>query len=209
MPAENTNRVERLEQLKKEAAGCRRCDLWKNATQTVFGQGPVNARIMLVGEKPGDQEDRQGHPFVGPAGRILDKGLAESGLRRENAYVTNAVKHFKWVPRGARRQHRSPDTNEIKACRYWLEREIDLIRPKLIIAMGTTAARSVFGKATPINKNRGRFFPFADDMYAAVTVHPSSLLRIPDREDRHKKFAMFVQDFARCEEFLAREMETV
>ena len=195
----------RLEELRREAVGCRRCELWRNATQTVFGEGPADARIMLVGEQPGDQEDRQGRPFVGPAGRILDKALEGSGLERGEVYVTNGVKHFKFEPRGARRQHRAPDAGEIAACRSWLEQELATVRPLLVIALGRTAARAVFGTETPIGKNRGRFFPLEEGFQATVTVHPSALLRIPERGDRKAQFAAFVEDLRRASAFARQE----
>jgi uracil-DNA glycosylase len=197
--------AQRLEELREEAAGCRRCGLWRDATQTVFGEGPADARVMLVGEQPGDQEDRQGRPFVGPAGRILDKAIAASGLEREHVFVTNGVKHFKFEPRGARRQHRSPDAGEIAACRHWLEQELAVVRPLLIVAMGRTAAHSVFGRATPVQKNRGLFFPLKEGFHATVTVHPSALLRIPEREERRAQFALFVEDLRRASAFARRE----
>src|SRR4249920_2859807 len=145
-----------LEATREEAAGCRACPLWKDATQTVFGEGPARARLMLVGEQPGDKEDLAGKPFVGPAGNMLDRALAEAGIDRNKVYVTNAVKHFKFVPRGKIRLHQKPATPEIRACRQWYEREVSAIQPELIVAMGATAAQSVFGKITPIGKTRGR-----------------------------------------------------
>src|SRR5258705_13170844 len=146
----------RLDTLRKEAADCRACPLWKDATQTVFGEGPPMARIMLVGEQPGDKEDLAGKPFGGPAGQILDRALEEAGIDRGKVYVTNAVKHFKFVPRGKIRLHQKPNTAEIKACRQWYERELAAIKPALVVAMGASAAQCVLGKITPINKNRGR-----------------------------------------------------
>ncbi|MFP4070507.1 MAG: UdgX family uracil-DNA binding protein [Desulfovibrionales bacterium] len=204
LPMKSTReREQQLGKVRNAASSCRRCGLWENATQTVFGQGPAAADMMLVGEQPGDQEDKQGVPFVGPAGGRLDRALERAGLSRRHVYITNAVKHFKWDPRGAKRQHRAPDLGEITACRHWLEQEIELIRPGLIVAMGTTAARSVFGKATPVNKNRGLFFPLTREVFAAVTVHPSSLLRIPDQKARHEQFDRFVQDFSTFKKFLS------
>src|SRR5499427_7814892 len=147
-----------LSALRAEAAGCRACPLWKGATQTVFGEGPEHAQVMLVGEQPGDKEDLAGHPFVGPAGMMLDRALAVAGVDRKKSYVTNAVKHFKFVPRGKIRLHQKPSTPEIKACRPWYERELAAIKPDLVVALGATAAQCVFGKVTPINKNRGRPF---------------------------------------------------
>ena len=183
-----------LKILREQAAGCRACPLWKNATQTVFGEGPQHAQVVLVGEQPGDKEDLAGKPFVGPAGLMLDRALAEAGIDRKKAYVTNAVKHFKFVPRGKIRLHQKPTTPEIKACRQWYERELISIKPELVVAMGATAAQSVFGKMTPINKNRGRVIDLAGGIKAVVTVHPSYLLRQPDAEARAREYERFVAD---------------
>jgi probable DNA metabolism protein len=183
-----------LETLRKEAADCRACHLWKNATQTVFGEGPQQARIMLVGEQPGDKEDLAGKPFVGPAGQMLDRALEEAGIDRTKVYVTNAVKHFKFLPRGKIRLHQKPNTSEIRACRQWYERELASIKPDLVVAMGATAAQSVFGKITPINKNRGRPIGLDGGLQALVTVHPSYLLRLPDAEAKEREYARFVDD---------------
>jgi uracil-DNA glycosylase family protein len=183
-----------LETLREEAAHCRACPLWKDATQIVFGEGPAHARAMLVGEQPGDKEDLAGKPFVGPAGLMLDRALEEVGIDRGKVYVTNAVKHFKFVPRGKIRLHQKPTTTEIKACRPWYERELAAIKPVLVVAMGTTAAQSVFGKITPINKNRGRPIDLDDGIKALVTVHPSYLLRLPDEADKAREYERFVDD---------------
>jgi uracil-DNA glycosylase family protein len=183
-----------LETLREEAAHCRACHLWKNATQTVFGEGPQDAQLMLVGEQPGDKEDLAGKPFVGPAGQMLDRALEEAGVDRKKVYVTNAVKHFKFVPRGKIRLHQKPNTAEIKACRQWYERELAAIRPDLVVAMGATAAQSVFGKITPINKNRGRVIELDDGIKALVTVHPSYLLRLPDADAKELEYKRFVDD---------------
>src|SRR6267154_959368 len=183
-----------IESLRKQAAGCRACHLWKDATQTVFGEGPQAAEIMLVGEQPGDKEDLAGKPFVGPAGQILDRALDEAGIDRKKVYVTNAVKHFKFVPRGKIRLHQKPNTPEIKACRQWYERELRSINPDLVVAMGATAAQSVFGKITPINKNRGRLIDLEDGIKALVTVHPSYLLRLPDADAKAREYERFVDD---------------
>ncbi|MBR0956168.1 UdgX family uracil-DNA binding protein [Bradyrhizobium japonicum] len=183
-----------LETLREEAAHCRACHLYKDATQTVFGEGPENANIMLVGEQPGDKEDLAGHPFVGPAGQMLDRALEEAGVDRKKVYVTNAVKHFKFVPRGKIRLHQKPNTPEIRACRQWYEREVSAIQPDLIVAMGATAAQSVFGKITPIGKNRGRLIDLPDGRKALVTVHPSYLLRLPDPEAKVLEYQRFVED---------------
>ena len=183
-----------IETLREEAADCRACPLWKDATQTVFGEGPQTARIMLVGEQPGDKEDLAGKPFVGPAGQMLDRALEEAGIDRRKVYVTNAVKHFKFVPRGKIRLHQKPNTPEIKACRQWYERELAAIKPDLVVAMGATAAQSVFGKITPINKNRGRLIDLDDGTRALVTVHPSYLLRLPDADAKAREYQRFVED---------------
>ena len=183
-----------LKTLRQEASHCRACHLWKNATQTVFGEGPQHAQIMLVGEQPGDKEDLAGKPFVGPAGLMLDRALQEAGIDRKKVYVTNAVKHFKFVPRGKIRLHQKPNTPEIKACRQWYERELKSISPDLVVAMGATAAQSVFGKITPINKNRGRPIDLDDGVKALVTVHPSYLLRLPDAEAKAREYERFVGD---------------
>ena len=179
--------------LRAEAADCRACPLWKGATQTVFGEGPQNAQIMLVGEQPGDKEDLAGKPFVGPAGKMLDRALEEAGIDRSKVYVTNAVKHFKFVPRGKIRLHQKPNTPEIRACRSWYERERVALKPALVIAMGATAAQSVFGKITPINKSRGRLINLENDLVALVTVHPSYLLRLPDAIKK-REYRRFVRD---------------
>jgi probable DNA metabolism protein len=183
-----------IETLREEAADCRACPLYKNATQTVFGEGPPTARIVLVGEQPGDKEDLAGKPFVGPAGQMLDRALEEAGIDRRTVYVTNAVKHFKFVPRGKIRLHQKPNTPEIRACRQWYERELAAIKPDLVVAMGATAAQSVFRKITPINKNRGRPIDLDDSTKALVTVHPSYLLRLPDADAKAREYQRFVQD---------------
>src|SRR3954449_3349952 len=183
-----------LKILREQATGCRACPLWKNATQTVFGEGPQHAQIVLVGEQPGDKEDIAGKPFVGPAGLMLDRALQEAGIDRKKAYVTNAVKHFKFLPRGKIRLHQKPNTTEIKACRQWYERELASIKPAVVVAMGATAAQSVFGKITPINKNRGRLIDLENGSKALVTVHPSYLLRLPDAEAKAREYGRFVED---------------
>ena len=193
-----------LKILREQAADCRACPLWKNATQTVFGEGPQHAQIVLVGEQPGDKEDLAGKPFVGPAGMMLDRALEEAGIDRKKAYVTNAVKHFKFVPRGKFRLHQKPTTPEIKACRQWYERELVSIKPDLVVAMGATAAQSVFGKITPINKNRGRLIDLAEGIKALVTVHPSYLLRQPDAEAKAREYERFVADLKIAAETLRK-----
>ena len=193
-----------LKILREQAADCRACPLWKNATQTVFGEGPQHAQIVLVGEQPGDKEDLAGKPFVGPAGLMLDRALEEAGIDRKKAYVTNAVKHFKFVPRGKIRLHQKPTTPEIKACRQWYERELISIKPDLVVAMGATAAQSVFGKITPINKNRGRLIDLTGGIKALVTVHPSYLLRQPDAEAKAREYERFVADLKIAAETLRK-----
>jgi uracil-DNA glycosylase len=180
--------------LRKEALECRACPLWRTATQTVFGAGPQRASIMLVGEQPGDKEDLAGKPFVGPAGQILNRALEEAGIDRAKIYVTNAVKHFKYRPRGKIRMHQRPNTLEIRACRPWYERELASIKPKLVIAMGSTAAQSVLGKITPIKKSRGRLTDLDGGPRLLVTVHPSYLLRLPDKAARGREFERFVNE---------------
>jgi DNA polymerase len=183
-----------LKTLREEAANCRACPLWRNATQIVFGEGPTHARVVLVGEQPGDKEDLAGKPFVGPAGQMLDRALEEAGIDRRKVYVTNAVKHFKFVARGKVRLHQKPTTSEIKACRPWYERELAAIRPTLVVAMGATAAQSVFGKITPINKSRGHLIDLEEGIQALVTVHPSYLLRLPDAQAKAREYERFVGD---------------
>jgi DNA polymerase len=180
--------------LAAEAADCTRCPLYKNATQTVFGEGSADAALMLIGEQPGDQEDLQGRPFVGPAGRMLDKALEEAGLDRAEVYITNAVKHFKNEPRGKRRLHKKPDTSEIDACRWWLDNELEIVRPAVAVAMGTTAARGLMRKSMAINANRGRLIDMPGGFQALITVHPSYLLRIEDERDKRREFGLLVRD---------------
>ena len=174
--------------------GCRRCELWRGATQAVAGEGPADARLMLVGEQPGDQEDLTGRPFVGPAGEVLDRALAEAGVARDRLYVTNAVKHFKHELRGRRRLHKTPQAGEVQACRWWLESELQMVRPRVVLALGATAAGAVLGRPTPILKARRRAFPLDDHTQALVTLHPSYLLRLPDKAAQAEGFAMLVED---------------
>jgi len=182
-----------LDALRALARDCRACDLWRNATQTVFGEGAAHAPIMLVGEQPGDIEDQEGRPFVGPAGKLLDKALAQAGLPREAVYVTNAVKHFKWEPRGKRRLHKTPAQQEIEACRQWLERELAVVKPALVVAMGGTAARAILGRAVTLTKLRGRIMPRENAPAVLLTVHPSYVLRVPP-EAREQAFRELVRD---------------
>jgi DNA polymerase len=186
--------TDELETLREEAAACRACPLWKDATQTVFGEGPPNASIMLVGEQPGDKEDLAGKPFVGPAGQMLDRALMEAGIDRGKVYITGAVKHFKFLARGKIRLHQKPSTSEIKACRPWYERERAAIKPVLVVAMGATAAQSVLGKVTPIHKNRGHLIDLDEETKALVTVHPSYLLRLPDPDAKAREYEHFISD---------------
>ena len=194
-------RAHTLEEARRDSVECTACPLWKDATQTVFGEGAAHAVIMLVGEQPGDSEDRAGRPFVGPAGRFLDRALIEAGIAREKVYVTNAVKHFKYVPRGKRRMHKKPADAEIAACHPWLERELEFVSPRLIVALGATAARSLLGRATPIERNRGRVIPFSDHAQLLITVHPSALLRIPD-ELKREAYRRFVADLKLATPFM-------
>jgi len=185
-----------LRALADAAKNCRACDLWKHATRTVFGEGAAKAAVMMVGEQPGDKEDLAGKPFVGPAGMLLDKALAEAGIDRATVYITNAVKHFKWEPRGKVRIHKKPNGKEIAACRPWLDAEIVAIRPKLVVLMGATAAQAVLGKDFRVTQHRGEFIeattPYEHQVTA--TVHPSSILRAPDEETRHREMEQFVED---------------
>ena len=182
-----------LDDARRAAAGCKACALYAHATQTVFGEGPEDARIMLVGEQPGDQEDLAGRPFVGPAGRVLDAGLERAGAPREAIFVTNAVKHFKHEPHGKRRLHKTPDAGEVRACRRWLDAERRFVRPRVIVALGATAAMAVFGKPTPVGANRGRPLELAGAV-GVVSYHPSYLLRLPDEAAKKRAFAEFVSD---------------
>lgn len=180
--------------LREAAASCRACDLWRDATQTVFGQGADHARVMLVGEQPGDQEDLAGEPFVGPAGRLLDTALQQAGIDRSKAYVTNAVKHFRWVRRGKRRLHERPNAHQMRACWPWLEAEIAAIRPRLIVLLGATAAQSVMGPAFRVTRQRGHVMPSPVGIPIMATVHPSSILRASDDASREAAMASFVAD---------------
>ena len=183
-----------LDALREAAAGCRGCDLWEAATQTVFGEGASRARLMLVGEQPGDREDIEGKPFVGPAGRILDQGLEAAGVPRSAVYVTNAVKHFRWVRRGKRRLHEKPNTGQVRACRPWLDAEVEAVRPRLLVLLGATAAQAVLGPAFRVTQHRGKVIPTPLGVPAVATVHPSSILRAPDDASRDEAMAAFVAD---------------
>jgi DNA polymerase len=204
-PRSNTRKA--WEELLADARDCMRCDLYRHATQTVFGEGPLDAAIMFVGEQPGDQEDLAGRPFVGPAGAIFDAALEAVGIDRSTVYVTNAVKHFKFVLRGKRRIHNKPDAGEITACRWWIEHERELIHPPVTVALGATAARSLVGKVVTISKVRGEPLTLADGSECWVTVHPSSILRAPDEVARREGKRLFLRDLklikARAEELAA------
>jgi DNA polymerase len=191
------NRRAAWEALREEAAHCTRCDLYKHATQTVFGEGPLSADILFVGEQPGDQEDLAGRPFVGPAGQLFDAALEEAGIDRARTYVTNAVKHFKFVQRGKRRLHSKPNGGEIQACRWWIDHERELIRPPVTVALGATAARSLLGKVVTIRATRGKPQTLADGGECWVTIHPSFLLRIREEADRRTERTRFVDDLKR------------
>jgi uracil-DNA glycosylase len=186
--------VTRVDQLRREAAGCRACDLWENATQTVFGEGAEHARLMLVGEQPGDQEDLQGKPFVGPAGKLLERALDEAGIDRRGVYVTNAVKHFRWTRRGKRRLHEKPNAGQVRACRPWLEAEIEVVRPRLIVLLGATAALSVMGPAFRVSRQRGEVLNSPFGIPVLATVHPSSILRAIDDDSREAAMTSFIAD---------------
>ncbi len=192
------------EALMKEARGCTRCDLYRHATQTVFGEGPLDASIMFVGEQPGDQEDLQGRPFVGPAGQVFDEALEKAGIPRSDVYVTNAVKHFKFEPRGKKRIHSKPNAGEIEACRWWIDQERTLIRPPVTVALGATAARSIIGKVVTISRVRGAPLPLEDGGECWVTVHPSFLLRIPEPDRRADERGKFVDDLRRIRDRAAK-----
>jgi len=183
-----------LRALGQAAEGCRGCDLYKDATQTVFGAGRAKAELMLVGEQPGDKEDLEGEPFVGPAGALLDRALTEAGIDRGEAYVTNAVKHFKWRPRGKRRLHQTPRAGEIEACKPWLEAELQAVKPTAVLALGATAARSLFGPKARVTKDRGRPLDSPLAPVAAITIHPSAILRLRDHDERAEAFGGFVAD---------------
>ena len=197
---DNSQPNDRLDSLRREAASCRACPLWKNATQTVFGEGPADAEIVFVGEQPGDKEDLQGRPFVGPAGLLLDRALAEAGLDRRRVYLTNAVKHFKFEPRGKRRLHKRPNASEIKICRRWLSEEIELIHPRLIVALGATAVQGLVERAIPVQSNRGKVMDVANGLRVFITTHPSALLRLQDGEERRSAYAVFVNDLRAIEQ---------
>jgi len=193
-----------ISKLRTVAAGCQACDLWKGGTQTVFGEGGSNPRVIFVGEQPGDQEDIQGRPFVGPAGKILDNALEAAGIDRKEVYVTNAVKHFKWEPRGKRRIHKKPNSLEITACKPWLEAEIEVLKPTVIVCLGATAAQALIGKDFKVSTQRGVFIKSPLAPYVMATVHPSSLLRAPDDETRRRETLRFIDDLKRIHDVLEK-----
>jgi len=186
--------VATLDALRKEAAACRACPLWKTGTQTVFGEGASGSRVMLVGEQPGDQEDKAGRPFVGPAGRLLDEALAAAGIDREAAYVTNVVKHFKWEARGKRRIHAKPSWSEVAACRPWLDGELEAVRPQVLVCLGATAAQALLGRAFRVTKQRGTWVESDLAPHVTATIHPSAILRQRTDEDRRREMAAVVDD---------------
>jgi uracil-DNA glycosylase family protein len=194
-----------LKALRAAEAACTRCPLYRSATQVVPGGGPARARVMMVGEQPGDQEDKQGHPFVGPAGGILSKALEEAGIEREQVFVTNAVKHFKFEQRGKRRLHKKPNAYEIERCHLWFDFERKLVKPEIIVALGATAVRSVSGKPLAINKVRGRVLELDGIGRMLATIHPSYILRVRESDERHALFAQFVADLRTCAHVLAKE----
>jgi uracil-DNA glycosylase len=186
--------MDALERLRREAADCRACPLWESGTQTVFGEGAATARVVFVGEQPGDQEDRAGRPFVGPAGRVLDEALELAGIDRSTTYVTNAVKHFKWTARGKRRIHAKPNWSEIAACNPWLQSELEVIAPAVLVCLGATAAQALLGKPFRVTKQRGTWVESELAAHVTATIHPSSILRQRSDEDRHREMAGFVED---------------
>ena len=196
-----------LDTVREVAAGCKACDLYKRSTQTVFGEGPKRAKIMFVGEQPGDAEDLAGHPFVGPAGKLLDRALEEAGIDRHVVYVTNVVKHFKWEPRGKRRIHAKPNAGEIGACRPWLEAEIALLQPRVLVCLGATAAQALLGKTFKVSRRRGEFVASSLAPLVAATVHPSSILRATDDDARRAEMQQFVADLKKVAAALSRARE--
>jgi uracil-DNA glycosylase family protein len=195
--------IRTLKALAQAEEACTRCPLYRNATQAVPGEGSIQARLMMVGEQPGHQEDLAGHPFVGPAGRVLDRAIAEAGLDRKQVFVTNAVKHFKFEPRGKRRLHKKPNAYEIDRCRWWLDLERKIVKPEVVVALGATAARGLMGRPVTIAKVRGAPLPLSDGIRMVTTIHPSYLLRIQDDNDKAAEYRRFVQDLRICAKLLA------
>jgi uracil-DNA glycosylase len=198
--------VTTLQELRQDAASCTRCDLYQRATATVFGEGNAHAAMVLVGEQPGDQEDKQGHPFVGPAGRVLDRALNDSGISRPDVYLTNAVKHFKWTERGKRRIHQRPNGTEIKACGFWLDAELDIVRPRLVVLLGAVAGEAVFGPRFRVGEHKGKVEEATVGAWrglAVSTIHPSAVLRGDDPESRERSYAGLVEDLVTARETAA------
>jgi uracil-DNA glycosylase family protein len=192
-----------VDRLREAASGCKGCDLWANATQTVFGEGAEHAKLMLVGEQPGDREDIEGKPFVGPAGHLLDTALERAGIPRADAYLTNVVKHFKWVRRGKRRLHEKPNSQEVRACRPWLDAEVEVVQPRLVVLLGATAAQAVLGPTVRVTQQRGKVVSTPLGVQGLATVHPSSILRAPDDKTRREAMDAFVDDLRVAARFLA------
>ena len=197
--ADFLSRKRTLKTLREAARSCKGCDLYKNATQTVFGEGPARANVMFVGEQPGDQEDRQGRPFVGPAGRLLDKALAEAHIPRGQVYVTNAVKHFKWIWRGKRRLHQRPSIGQVMACRPWLKAKLEVVKPKIVVCLGATAAQSVLARPVLITKERGKFIAADSDHIIFITIHPSAIYRHREKAEQEKEYRRFVSEIKRVQ----------
>ena len=192
-----------LPALREAAADCTACPLWRTGTQTVFGEGTRSSEVMLVGEQPGDREDLEGRPFVGPAGRLLDEALAEAGIDRRSVYVTNVVKHFKWEPRGRRRIHKQPNASEIRACRPWLDNELDIVKPRILVCLGATAAQALLGSSFRVTQQRGSFVDSDLAALVTATIHPSAILRAPDRTSRDEEFRGLVSDLRMVAEAIA------
>jgi uracil-DNA glycosylase len=209
-PANVTSALKTIAELRTAARDCKACDLWKTGTQTVFGEGPSRSQIMFVGEQPGDQEDRAGHPFVGPAGKLLDRALEQAGVDRSNVYVTNVVKHFKWAAtaRGKKRIHKKPRYSEIHACRPWLDAELRVGRPQILVCLGSTAAQSLLGRTFSVTRQRGQLIDSPLAPFVMATVHPSSILRAPDENARHQQMQAFINDL-KVVAHLARKAEAV
>ncbi len=203
VPDEESADITSIAELRKVAEDCRRCPLWQHATQTVFGEGSRNAKVMFVGEQPGDQEDLAGKPFVGPAGKMFDAVLDDAAIDRTKTYVTNAVKHFKFEQRGKRRIHSKPNAGEIQACRWWLDKELALTKPNLVVALGATAAQSLLGKAVPVTKMRGQVIEREDGLCVFVTIHPSFILRIRDSADKQAERGRFLRDMQEVKKLIA------
>ncbi|MGZ5566054.1 MAG: UdgX family uracil-DNA binding protein [Limisphaerales bacterium] len=190
------------EKLRKAALGCTACPLWEGATQTVFGEGPLKPKVIFVGEQPGDEEDVAGRPFVGPAGKLLDRALEEAGINRSECYVTNAVKHFKWEPAGKRRIHKTPNAKEIAACRPWLDAEIALLKPKVVVCLGATAAQALLGRNFRVTERHGELIETNSGFHVMATVHPSAILRTPDEETRHREREKFTKDLSNLKKLI-------